>query len=98
MALKKRLDVYKARLSAAQIADGMNAACRNANRLAEDARVLLDAGRVPSSLALAILAIEEAGKMPILRRLAIATTESEVLEAWKEYRSHTSKNMMSMFQ
>ncbi len=70
----------------------MNAACRNANRLAEDAAALLESGRYPSALALAVLAIEEAGKISILRRLAIAMSESEWADAWKEYRSHTSKN------
>jgi len=75
----------------------MNAACENANRLADDASVLLDAARIPSALALAILAIEEAGKISILRRLAVAMTDSEISGAWKEYRSHTSKNIMWMF-
>ena len=95
--MKKKLDAYRGRLTAAQIADGMNAACRNANRLAEDARILLDAGRIPSSLAFAILSIEETGKISILRRLAVAMTENEMLDAWKEYRSHTSKNFMWLF-
>jgi hypothetical protein len=54
----------------------------------------LDSGRIPSSLALAILAIEEAGKISILRRLAVALADIEVSDVWKEYRSHTSKNVM----
>src|SRR6185312_12883870 len=92
--VKKKLDAYKGRLTPAQIAAGMNAACANANRLADDAKTLLDAGRIPSALSLAILAIEEAGKTSVLRRLAVATTDGEISDVWKEYRSHTSKNRM----
>ena len=74
----------------------MNAAGVNANRLADDASALLDACRIPSALALAILAIEEAGKISILRGLAVAITDSEISNAWKKFRSHTSKNVMWM--
>lgn len=95
--VKKTLDAYRGGLTAAQIANGMNAACENANRLADDAHILLDAARIPSALAVAILAIEETGKISILRRLAIATNDREISDAWKEYRSHTSKNVMWMF-
>jgi AbiV family abortive infection protein len=45
----------------------MNAAIANAQRLAEDAQLLLDAERFPSAASLAILALEEAGKVIILR-------------------------------
>jgi AbiV family abortive infection protein len=93
----KKLDAYKGRLTPAQIAEGMNAASENANRLVADAFVLLGAGCVPSALALATLAIEEAGKVPILRRLAVAMSNAECAGAWKEYRSHTSKNVMWTF-
>ena len=41
---KDKLSWYNGELSAAQIAHGMNAACRNARRLADDAKLLLDAG------------------------------------------------------
>lgn len=95
--MKKKLDAYKGRLTPAKISEGMNAACRNANRLVDDAFLLLGARRFPSALALAILAIEEAGKLPILTRLAIARSDAEYAEIWKEYRSHTSKNRMWTF-
>jgi len=54
----KRLNSYKGRLSHRQIADGMNAANRNARRLFEDVQVLLDAQRYASAASLAILSIE----------------------------------------
>jgi AbiV family abortive infection protein len=90
--MKKKLDAYRGRLSAAQIAAGMNAAAKNARRLVEDAATLLAAGRFPTAASLATLAIEEAGKISILRMLALATSDAEAAEAWKDFRSHTRKN------
>lgn len=71
----------------------MNAAASNARRLCEDAATLLAAGRFPTAASLAILSIEEAGKVSILRALALARSDAEVAEAWKDYRSHTRKNV-----
>lgn len=90
---KRKLDQYKGRLSPAQIAEGMNAAGRNAKRLVEDAEFLLEGKRYPSAATLAILSIEESGKMSILRGLSLAKNEKEAKDAWAEYRSHTKKNV-----
>lgn len=84
-------------LNAAQIAEGMRLALQNAARLAEDADSLLKAGRVPSAVALAILSIEESGKVSILRQMAIAEDEKEWRQLWKAYRSHTKKNTLWIF-
>jgi len=89
---KKKLDSYKGKLSAHQAAAGINAAIQNAKRLAEDASLLFEAGRFPSAASLAILSIEESGKVSILRSLALAKTREEIADAWREYRSHTKKN------
>ena len=90
--MNKRLDGYRGRLKPGQIAEGMNAALENARRLVTDADSLLKASAFPSAASLAILAIEEAGKVSILRALSVARSEAEVGETWKEYRSHTKKN------
>lgn len=90
--MKKRLDQYSGPLSPAQIAAGMNAARQNASRLLRDAKLLADSGRYPSATAMAILAIEEAGKDAILRELSYAKDPKAIKEAWRRYRSHTSKN------
>ena len=58
---------YRGRLTNRQIAEGMTAAAANARRLLSDAVLLLEAERWPTAAALAILAIEEAGKQAILR-------------------------------
>jgi AbiV family abortive infection protein len=85
---------FRGRLSPKQIADGMNAVARNATRLVNDAEVLLEAKRYPSAAALAVLAIEEGGKLPILRGLSTAKDDEAVKTGWKDYRSHQSKNVM----
>jgi len=89
-----RLPQLRGPLTAAQIAEGMRLALQNATRLAEDADSLLKAGRIPSAVALAILSIEESGKVSILRQMAIAEDEKEWLQLWKAYRSHTKKNTL----
>jgi AbiV family abortive infection protein len=71
----------------------MNAAERNAARLVEDAERLLEAGRLPSAVSLAILSIEESGKVSLLRELVLARSPSELKAAWRSYRSHTKKNV-----
>lgn len=90
----RHLNSYKGRLDYGQIADGINAARRNARRLVEDARILLDKERYATAASLAVLSIEESGKQSILRQLATATTDEEVSIKWKDYRSHTKKNIL----
>lgn len=92
-----RLPQLRGPLTAAQIAEGMRLALQNAARLAADADSLFKAGRVPSAVALAILSIEESGKVSILRQMAIAEHEKEWLQLWKAYRSHTKKNSVWLF-
>lgn len=90
--MAKPLDHYRGPLSAKEVADGINAARRNAHRLVEDAKLLLSGKRYPSAASLAVLAIEEAGKVPILRALPFATTEEQIEEVWRDYRNHRAKN------
>jgi AbiV family abortive infection protein len=93
----KKLDQYTGTLEAAQVAAGMNAALRNARRLADDATLLLHNKRHCSATALAILSIEESGKLSILRMLAAADSADQAKRTWREYRSHTKKNAMRAF-
>jgi AbiV family abortive infection protein len=93
----KKLDQFPGMLSATQVAAGMNAALRNAKRLADDATLLLESKRYCSATALAILSIEESGKLSVLRMLASADSADQVKRSWREYRSHTKKNVMGAF-
>lgn len=83
---------FRGHLSPQQLAQGMNAALRNARQLANDARTLLDEGSHASAASLAALSIEESGKMDILRELALARDEDEAAEAWGNFRNHAKKN------
>ena len=80
-------------IDSTQIAIGMNAALRNARRLADDAKLLLKAERYPTAVSLAVLSIEESGKTRILRQLAGAPGKEDRRKIWKEYRLHRSKNV-----
>ena len=82
---------YSGELTIDQAFDGMNAALRNANRLAQDSKILLDAGRYPSAVALAILAIEEWGKVNILRQVVGHNDAIALRKGWEAYRDHRRK-------
>jgi AbiV family abortive infection protein len=84
-----KLTQFTGRISPQQAADGMNAAERNARRLFEDAQRLFEAGRFATAASLAILSIEESGKVSILREIVLARTEDEAREGWRQYRRHT---------
>jgi AbiV family abortive infection protein len=45
---------------------------------------------------IAIVCIEEAAKVSILRRIATSKGDAERREVWHEYRSHRSKNRHSI--
>lgn len=95
--ITKRLPQYQGHLTPSQVADGINAASSNAKRLAEDAQLLVENGRFPTAASIAILAIEEYGKISILRGLSTSTTPEGVKDGWKRYRTHTKKNGMAIF-
>lgn len=89
---RAKLSQYSGKLDAKQIALGMNAARRNARRLADDAKSLFDITRYQTAAAIAILSIEESGKVSILRGLALAPDSASRRKLWKDYRSHRRKN------
>ena len=84
---------YRGTLTPAQAAKGIEVAVENANGLLADAELLLENERWARACALAILAIEELGKVDLLRSLLVATTDKSLREGWKAYRSHRAKNV-----
>jgi AbiV family abortive infection protein len=90
------LEQYKGSLTTAQAAAGIKAAIQNSCALLEEAKLLANNGRWQRSAALAILAIEESGKVSILRGILLARNEQELKESWREYRNHSSKNRASI--
>ncbi|WP_345885236.1 AbiV family abortive infection protein [Shewanella algae] len=95
--MSKNLKQWKNTLSTSEIAEGMNFAQQNANRLLSDAEKLFELESYPTAYSIAVLAIEEAGKISILRELAVARDGKDVKDAWKAYRTHTKKNVMYVF-
>ncbi len=93
----KRLPQYQGHLKPSQVAEGINVASSNAKRLAADARLLFENERFPTAASIAILAIEEYGKVSILRGLSNATTREAVKDGWRQFRTHTKKNGMAIF-
>lgn len=87
------LSTYKGSLTPEQVVQGINAANQNARRLLEDASLLFEHKRYSTAASLAALSIEEAGKAPILRRLVLARSNRDLRQCWRDYRSHTQKNV-----
>ncbi len=92
MAKNRILDSYSGLLDVTEVTSGMNYAIQNANRLLNDAKALFENESYATALSLAILSIEEAGKLSILRMLLCCSDEQQAKEAWKDYRNHRSKN------
>ena len=78
---------YSGRLNPTQAAEGIQAALKNARALLADAQLLLENERWQRATALSILAIEEAGKIPLVRGILLARDDKESREAWRSYRS-----------
>ena len=91
--MKSDFTKYRGALKPSQIAGGINAARRNARRLAEDAKLLFESDRYPTAAAIAVLSIEESGKITILCQFA-STPDTERKRLWREYQNHQKKNVM----
>ena len=87
---------YQGPLSPRQAAEGIAAARANAKALLEDAETLLQRESWPRAFGLAVLAIEEAGKTRIIRELVLARDEKECRTAWREYRTHSKKTLLTI--
>jgi AbiV family abortive infection protein len=100
MAQPKRrpLTQYVGTLTPSQAANGIAAACETARELVKDSELLLEHGRWARAAALAILAIEEAGKPAILRSPLLVRDDAERKEEWRNYRTHTAKSVLAGMQ
>jgi AbiV family abortive infection protein len=86
------VDAYRGPLTCGQAAAGITAARANAQELLDEAKLLARAKRWARAAALAILAIEEVGKVPIIRMLLLAGSDNELADTWRDFVRHTSKN------
>lgn len=89
---QKLVSQYCGELAITEIHEGILAAQSNAERLLTDARLLFDAERHASAAALAVLSIEERGKVLILKRLCSTSDPNHLKDIWREYGDHRSKN------
>ncbi len=87
------LTQYKGPLTPSQAADGIALARTNAARLIADAEMLIENNRHASASALAILAIEELGKVQAIKVIVLHSEPAKLKEAWRDYRNHRAKNV-----
>jgi AbiV family abortive infection protein len=71
--------------------DGIVSSQNNAIQLLRDAITLAEANRGETATALAVLAIEEAAKLPILMALRLCVTEQGLRNRWRDFRDHRAK-------
>jgi AbiV family abortive infection protein len=83
------LVAYQGGLDAFQAASAIQSARHNALDLLDTAETLFQLKRFAHAAAFSILAIEEAGKLPIIFRLFLGTGTAN--ELWRDYRSHRAK-------
>jgi AbiV family abortive infection protein len=86
----KRSRPYSGRLTALEAASALQAARLNALDLLDTADILYNLKRFAHSLALSTLAIEEAGKLPLLLSIFLGFSD-ELPKLWRSYRRHQEK-------
>jgi len=95
--MKKFLSKFKGTpLNDEQIAHGMHLCFCNAKELLEDASFLKDNGRHSRALSLAILSLEELGKIPLLLNTVLYPKgqNDEWKSFWSSFTSHKSKQLV----
>lgn len=93
---KSKPDPYRGTLNPFQIAEGIRSVKNNGARLFKDAELLYEQKRFPSASSLAILTIEEFGKIPILRRMALANSPNQWQACWRDFSNHLAKSLSWM--
>ncbi len=85
---------YNGKLTIEQISEGIYFCIENASNIFGDAYILMKANRYPRALSLLILAIQEAGKVNILKNMIMISTKNQKLwkKEWKNFRRHETKD------
>jgi AbiV family abortive infection protein len=83
---------YNQRLTPKKAAEGIKTILNNARSLLSEAQLLFDNFKYARATALAILAIEETGKVSIIRSILVNDNQKELNKEWKRFRSHYEKN------
>ncbi len=88
----KKLKPYSGNLTATQAASAMQAARMNALDLMDTAAILHDLKRFAHSVFFSTLAIEEAGKLPVILSIFLGFNEARS-NLWRAYRQHRAKTL-----
>ena len=92
------VSAFRGALTRAGAESGIRALHENAARLARDARLLADARRYPSAAALAAMALDEIGRIPLLVALHAVDGNSRLAELWRRFREHRHDFPWAIFQ
>lgn len=87
---------YNGKLTIEQISEGIYFCIENATNIFGDAYILIKANRFPRALSLLLLAIQEAGKVNILKNMTMIPTKNQKLwkKEWKNFRKHETKDFL----
>jgi AbiV family abortive infection protein len=88
---------YNKKLTPKLAAEGIKIILENSKSLLNDAELLYSSNRFERAVAIAIIAIEESGKLPIIRIILLEDEEKELRKEWKKFRTHTEKNWGLLF-
>ncbi|MFP8487927.1 AbiV family abortive infection protein [Gracilimonas sp. Q87] len=83
---------YNQSLTPKKASKGIEIITENANSLLADAELLFANNRYERTVTLSILAIEEIGKIPILRSILLEDGQKDLNKVWKNFRTHQEKN------
>lgn len=85
---------YNDKLTIPEIAAGIEATIANMEALVEAARLLLDAGNAGPAFGLAVMSLEEAGKLHVLRAMCQrgGVPNAQWRKLWASFRSHQYKS------
>jgi AbiV family abortive infection protein len=91
---------YRDALKPRDVGRGILATHRNTRRLFRDALVLLENGRYPGAVGLAILAQEEAAKPQTIGYISTKPTSSALVDEWRrlwrDFEDHAKKNLVTL--
>ena len=83
--------LYTGRLQPNVIVDLQDRCLENAEALIDDAKLLIQNGRIPRAFALCVLSVEELGKIVLLFDALFYETSEEWAEFWRRFRKHIPK-------
>ena len=87
---------YNGKLTIEQISEGIYFCIENATNIFADAYILIKLNRFPRALSLLLIAIQEAGKVSILKNMSMIPSKNQKLwkKEWNNFRKHETKDFL----